>query len=207
MPIPLKEHSGRAQREAAQAVLKPLRRRARTALYPRLCQASGAARRGGRQRQAPRRLCAAPRLPRSLPVPQLHHGPNPKPRIAASFSVAEIMYHRPDVKKAPTTFKYCAERIRAMLKYFAENRCLPTDTGASNPSRIFDGGFQAKCRAVIIEMELFNKSKEWSARQFHCELVKRLQSDGTLEAGKQISPSHLYAYNICANFVDNAEPW
>ena len=117
-------------------------------------------------------------------------GTDPKPRLPASVAVASILYYD-GTSKRTQPFKYRAERIRANLKYFARNRALPPDKrrkGPSNPSRIFEVAFQAKCRVVIVGLEARLKSKEWSAQQFHAALVDHLRSDGTLGPSESVSP-------------------
>jgi len=104
-------------------------------------------------------------------------GDNPQERAKASQAVASVLYYRKGGMYDGTamTYKYRAERIRSDLKYFAVHRSLLLDRRGmhvSNPSRIFDEGFQAKCRHVIKSIER-GGSKEWSAREFHTALLVR----------------------------------
>ena len=104
--------------------------------------------------------------------------------------VASIMYYKEKGKgkgkqPTPTKYVYRGRKIRKWLKYFSKHRSLPTDRRGqhrSNASRIFDEGFQAKCRAVIADLP-----SEWSARDFRQNLLDKLHTDGTLPATHGIS--------------------
>ena len=119
-----------------------------------------------------------------------HHslvaGDNPQERAKASQAVASVLHHRKGSAYDGTamTCKYRAERIRSDLNYFAVHRSLLQDRRGmhvSNPSRIFDEGFQAKCRHVIKSIEN-GGSKEWSAREFHTALLVRPRPPALLHA-------------------------
>ena len=106
-------------------------------------------------------------------------GDNPQERAKASQAVASVLHYRKggmhDGKTM--THKCRAEKIRSDLKHFAVHRSLTQDRRGmhvSNPSRIFDEGFQAKCRHVIESIE-DGGSEEWSAKEFHTALLAHLR--------------------------------